>query len=94
MGVASDLSKDAQSGTEVLTLTGSVTAIDGSVHVEHTLKEAINSLEDAEKVGAKLAKILIDTGAKKILDEINVDRERRVAEAKIEDQVKATESIA
>ncbi len=40
------------------------------------------SVEDAERVGAKLAKILMDSGAKKILDDINVDRTRRVDEAK------------
>lgn len=93
VGVASSLVADSQKGGEVLTLTGSVTAVDGSVHVEHTLTEAVSSLEDVEKVGANLAKILMENGAKKILDDINVDRERRVAEAKIEDQVKATESV-
>ena len=79
VGVASALAV-GESG-EVLSLTGCVTGIDGTDHVQHTLVETVGSLEDAERVGAKLAKILMDSGAKKILDEINVDRTRRVGEA-------------
>lgn len=79
VGVASALA--AGENGEVLTLTGCVTGIDGTEHVQHTLTETVASLEDAERVGAKLAKILMDSGAKKILDEINVDRTRRVDEA-------------
>ncbi|KAF8973837.1 hypothetical protein BDZ97DRAFT_1777070, partial [Flammula alnicola] len=65
VGVASGLAA-GQSG-EVLTLTGCVTGIDGKDHVEHTLEEVVTSVEDAEKVGEKLAKILMESGAKKIL---------------------------
>jgi hydroxymethylbilane synthase len=81
VGVASGMdweNKDAG----VLTLTGSVTSIDGQEHVEHTLKERVSSVGEAEEVGARLAKILIETGAKKILDDINADRERRIDETK------------
>jgi hydroxymethylbilane synthase len=85
VGVASQL----EGG--VLSLSGCVTAIDGASHVEHKLEEKVENAEDAEKVGTNLAKILLDSGAKKILDAINVDRNRRVNEAKIEDEVKATE---
>ncbi|EDR15692.1 uncharacterized protein LACBIDRAFT_181601 [Laccaria bicolor S238N-H82] len=84
VGVASQL----EGG--VLSLSGCVTAIDGESHVEHKLEEKVENAEDAEKVGTKLAKILLDSGAKKILDDINVDRNRRVNEAKVEDEVKAT----
>ena len=80
VGVASALAPGE--GGEVLTITGCVTAVDGQEHVEHTLSEPVGSVEDAERVGAKLAKILMDSGAKKILDDINVDRTRRVDEAK------------
>jgi len=80
VGVASELV--AKDGGEVLTLTGCVTGIDGTEHVEQTLSEVVKSVEDAEKVGEMLAKKLMDAGAKKILDDINVDRERRVNEAK------------
>jgi len=83
VGVASDLT--AGDDGEVLTLTGSVTSIDGQNHVEHVIKEVVRSLEDAEKVGQRLARALMEKGAKKILDEINIDRERRVTEAEAQD---------
>ncbi|KAF8167868.1 porphobilinogen deaminase, dipyromethane cofactor binding domain-containing protein [Crassisporium funariophilum] len=91
VGVASDLS--AGEDGEVLTLTGCVTAIDGQVHVEHTLTQVVKTLEDATRVGEKLAKILMESGAKKILDDINVDRDRRVTEAKTEDEVNRIENV-
>lgn len=75
---------------EVLKLTGCVTGIDGKDHVEYTLEEVVSSSEEAEDAGVRLAKILIDSGAKKILDDINVDRDRRVDEAKVTDQANAT----
>ncbi|KAJ7630416.1 porphobilinogen deaminase, dipyromethane cofactor binding domain-containing protein [Roridomyces roridus] len=64
-----------------LELTGVVTSLDGTLHVEHTLKEKVGSVEDVEAVGAKLAKLLMDTGAAEILADINKDRERRIEEA-------------
>lgn len=75
---------------DLLKLTGCVTGIDGKDHVEHTLEEVVSSAEEAENVGARLAKILMDSGAKKILDDINVDRDRRVDEAKAADRANAT----
>ncbi|OCB89241.1 porphobilinogen deaminase [Sanghuangporus baumii] len=70
--------------TQILTdgklrITGTVTALDGLRHVEHTLEEAVSSAREAEAVGEKLAKILIETGAREILDEIAKDKERRKA---------------
>ncbi|KAJ7037439.1 porphobilinogen deaminase, dipyromethane cofactor binding domain-containing protein [Mycena alexandri] len=70
-----------------LKITGCVTSLDGGLHVEHTLKEKIASTEDAEAVGARLAKILIDNGAGKILADINKDRERRIGEAEAKEAV-------
>ncbi|KAL5534711.1 hypothetical protein ACEPAG_1175 [Sanghuangporus baumii] len=64
---------------EKLRITGTVTALDGSRHVEHTLEEAVSSAREAETAGEKLAKILIETGAREILDEIAKDKERRKA---------------
>jgi len=84
VGVASELVR-GESG-EVLTLTGCVTGIDGKDHVQYTLKEVVKSVEDSEKLGEKLAKILIETGARKILDDINTDRDRRADEAKVADE--------
>ena len=55
--------------------------MEGERHVEHTVEEEVRSAEDAEAVGARVAKVLIETGAKEILDEINVDRKKRIEEA-------------
>jgi hydroxymethylbilane synthase len=75
-----------------LKITGCVTGIDGRVHVEHTMVEPVGSAADAEAVGAQMAKILIETGAKEILDAIAVDREKRIGEAKAADEVAKIES--
>lgn len=61
----------------MLTMTGTVTSLGGSPHVELTVMEEIESVEDAERLGAKLARELIDKGALGILEEINKDRETR-----------------
>ncbi|KAJ7063528.1 porphobilinogen deaminase, dipyromethane cofactor binding domain-containing protein [Mycena amicta] len=58
-------------------MTGCVTALDGSEHIQHTIKETISTLEDAEKVGVRLANILIESGANKILEAVSKDREQR-----------------
>ncbi|KAE9409385.1 porphobilinogen deaminase [Gymnopus androsaceus JB14] len=50
----------------VLTITGCVTSLDGSQHVEHTMKETVKT--------------------KQILDDINVDREKRIQEAQEKDE--------
>jgi len=70
-----------------LELTGCVTSLDGARHVQHTLKEKVKNAEEAEAVGARLGKILIDTGAGEILADINRDRERQVAEAEAKETV-------
>lgn len=83
VGVATQLSADG-----VLKLTGCVTSLDGSEHVEHTLEERVGTREEAEEMGRKVATVLIETGAKKILDEINVERNRRIEKAHAEDEVR------
>ncbi|KAJ6626991.1 porphobilinogen deaminase [Mycena sp. CBHHK59/15] len=83
VGVSTQLHMDPGSEGGELTLTGCVTALDGGAHVEHTLKEKVGSASEAEAVGEKIAKILIETGARKILDDINVDRDQRVKEAAV-----------
>lgn len=91
IGVSSKLDVEAgdqRAGT--LTLTGCVTALAGDLHVEHTTHARVTSAEDAEEVGNTLARTLRNLGAKKILDDINLDRERRVEEARIADDTKKT----
>ncbi|KAF7319737.1 Porphobilinogen deaminase [Mycena kentingensis (nom. inval.)] len=60
-----------------LEMTGCVTALDGSEHVQHTLTAKVGNKEEAERVGAELAKLLVDSGAGKILQAITKDREHR-----------------
>ncbi|KAF8216376.1 porphobilinogen deaminase, dipyromethane cofactor binding domain-containing protein [Mycena galopus ATCC 62051] len=76
VGVSTQLSDAGE-----LELTGCVTSLDGVRHIQHTLKEIVQSAEEASAVGARLAKILIVSGAGEILADINKDRELRVAEA-------------
>ena len=77
VGVTSSLQFLAGESTDAtLTITGTVTSIDGSLHVDHTLSEKISifTVKDAEIVGEKLARTLMETGAKQILDDILKDR--------------------
>jgi len=74
----------------VLKITGCVTSLTGDRHVQHELEEEVRSVQDAEAVGAKLAKTLMETGAKSILDEINVDKEKRIGDAKTQDEARQT----
>ena len=62
-----------------LTITGTVTSLDGKRHVEHTLKEEVSSAREAEIVGERLARTLVETGAREILEEIAKDKEARKA---------------
>ncbi len=57
-----------------LVITGTVTGITGAPHVESTLEEEVSSVEEADAVGQKLANVLMETGAKSILDDITKDR--------------------
>ncbi|PCH33030.1 porphobilinogen deaminase [Wolfiporia cocos MD-104 SS10] len=68
-----------------LTISGCVTSLDGAKHVEHTIVREVRSLAEAEEVGRNLARVLIGTGAREILDEITQDRERKIAQSKAEE---------
>lgn len=84
VGVSTDFKvlRDEGAGRRgTIEITGTVTALDGSRHVQHTVVEELGSPEDADEVGAKLARVLIETGAKEILEEINADRETKIKEA-------------
>ncbi|THU90755.1 porphobilinogen deaminase [Dendrothele bispora CBS 962.96] len=69
----------------VLSITGCVTSLDGARHVEYTLEESVSSVDQVEDMGSRLARKLVETGAKEILEEINRDREQRAAEADIKE---------
>jgi len=61
----------------MLTMTGTVTGLQGTPHVELTVMEEVESVEDSEVLGARLAHQLIKEGALAILEEITKDRETR-----------------
>ena len=71
-----------------LVLTGCVTSVDGLDHVEKTLRRVVESPSDAEELGVEVARALLKSGAKKILDDINQDRARRVEAAEKQDDQK------
>ncbi|KZT58412.1 hypothetical protein CALCODRAFT_494900 [Calocera cornea HHB12733] len=60
-----------------LTLQGSVTSLDGSVHVQKSLVQTVRSAAEARQVGEECARLLVEDGAGQILEEIGRDREGR-----------------
>lgn len=91
VGVHSELEviKDEGEGSRQarLKIIGSVTSIDGLQHVVEEMKEMLKSVDDAEDMGSRLARQLLASGAKQILDEITKDRESRVGEDKTVEEV-------
>ena len=78
VGVHSELrEREGARGSE-LELTGCVTSLDGKKHVEHTLKREVSSLGEAEALGKDLANVLMERGAREILDDIKEDREKKI----------------
>ncbi|KAI0638800.1 porphobilinogen deaminase [Trametes polyzona] len=65
-----------------LEIVGCVTSLEGEKHVEHSIEAEVHTAEEAEAIGAKLAEVLIETGAKAILDDINTDRDKKIQHAK------------
>jgi len=63
-----------------LRLVGTITAVDGSHHVEREIGRVVTSPEQAEELGAQVAKELIDIGGREILKLVAKDREQRAAE--------------
>ena len=74
VGAATEL--DAE-GT--LALTGTVTSLGGDRHVEQQKSKKIETVEDAEALGEEVAKALIESGGREILDEVTKDRASRQA---------------
>jgi len=62
-----------------LRLVGAITAVDGGRHVEQEIVREVSSEEQAEELGALVAKALVEAGGREILDEVAKDRERRQA---------------
>jgi hydroxymethylbilane synthase len=62
-----------------LRLVGTITAVDGSRHVEQEIAREVSSPEEAEELGVQVAKALIEVGGREILNEVAKDREQRAA---------------
>ncbi|KAH9005935.1 hypothetical protein EDB86DRAFT_2877210 [Lactarius hatsudake] len=63
-----------------LRLVGTITALDGQRHVEREIEQDVSGPERAEELGAQLAKSLVESGGREILDEITKDRQGRAVE--------------
>ncbi|KAL1747328.1 porphobilinogen deaminase, dipyromethane cofactor binding domain-containing protein [Schizophyllum fasciatum] len=75
----------------VLSLIAGVTSVDGKEHVQHEIREHVRSVEEAEALGVRMARVLKENGAQKILEDITLDRQRRLDEAKRTDDMKKLE---
>ena len=58
-----------------LVLRAMVVSVDGTESVEYEVSRKVPSVEDAETMGREVAKILIEKGASKILEKINVEKQ-------------------
>lgn len=85
VGVSTSLSQIDKSAGKLtratLEITGCVTSLDGSVHVQDTLSQEVESIQGAEELGKNLATKLMANGAKVILDDITRDRRKRASDA-------------
>ena len=79
VGISSSLTGEL-SGEKSLQMTCTVTALDGSFQVEQTVEGVVNSGEDAEELGKRLASLLVEHGAGRVLDDVKRDREAKQAE--------------
>ena len=62
--------------TARLRLVGTITAVDGSLHVEREIGRLVTSWEQAEELGAQVGKELINVGGREILEQVAVAKER------------------
>ncbi|KAI1263618.1 porphobilinogen deaminase [Xylariaceae sp. FL1019] len=62
-------------GEQKLHITACVVSVDGTEAADAEAEETITTKEEAVGFGKKIAQILVDNGAQKILDVINADRE-------------------
>lgn len=61
-----------------LRVTGTVTSLDGTEHVECTEEADVATVADAEGLGSRLAHALVSNGARAILDNITKQKETRM----------------
>lgn len=68
---------DGTGDVATLTLTGTITSLSGDRHVEQTRSREVRTVEDAEALGEEVARVLIETGGRAILQEVTLDRASR-----------------
>lgn len=78
-------------GVATLTLTGTVTSLTGDNQVLFTTSATVKEFADAEALGSLVGHKLIDTGAKTILDEVNLERAEK---AQRDAELKAAKAAA
>jgi hydroxymethylbilane synthase len=69
--------------TARLRLVGTITALDGGLHVEREIGRLVTSSDQAEELGAQVAKELIDIGGREILEQVAKDREAQNIDAAV-----------
>ncbi|KAG9314744.1 porphobilinogen deaminase [Chiua virens] len=65
----------------VLEITGCVTSLDGERQFVKTIEERVTSTTEAAEVGKRIGQILLESGAREVLEEIKADRAARAREA-------------
>ncbi|KZV74745.1 porphobilinogen deaminase [Peniophora sp. CONT] len=73
-------------------ITGTITSLDGQRHVQQHLVETLESIEQAQSVGVRLARALTESGGAAILDDIKEDRAKRQGENKTAEEVAKIEA--
>lgn len=80
VGVMSTLTPNGVEGGQrsaTLRMVGTVTSLNGTVHVEATVEESIDGVEAAEALGHKLGDLLVANGADVVLEDIKKDRQAK-----------------
>ncbi|RMZ71330.1 porphobilinogen deaminase [Pyrenophora seminiperda CCB06] len=76
-----------------LVLRAMVVSVDGTESVEYEAARKVRNVEEAEEMGREVAKVLVEKGADKILEKINVEKQwaarKRLEELKAESGVSA-----
>jgi hydroxymethylbilane synthase len=75
-----------------LILRAMVVSVDGTESVEYEAHRKVRSAEEAQEMGQEVAKVLIEKGADKILEKINVEKQWAAKKQLEELQAKSTTS--
>jgi hydroxymethylbilane synthase len=75
-----------------LILRAMVISVDGTESVEYEAHRKVRSAEEAQEMGQEVAKVLIEKGADKILEKINVEKQWAAKKQLEELQAKSTTS--